>query len=59
VNIVTEILRGTKQNGRPEGTGTPVTTFETKRNYMPFAGGAMSMLVSFSVSPSTLPFTVT
>src|SRR5712692_8235644 len=50
------MLRDTKQNGRPEGIGTPdVENF--LENYL--AAGAMSMLVSFSVSPSTLPFTVT
>src|SRR5713101_2938831 len=50
------MLRDTKQNGRPEGIGTPdVENF--LENYL--AAGAMSMLVSFSVSPSTVPFTVT
>src|SRR5712692_8225248 len=50
------MLRDTKQNGRPEGIGTPdVENF--LENYL--AAGAMSMLVSLSVSPSTLPFTVT
>ena len=56
MNIVTEMHRDTKQNGRLEGIGAPdVENF--LENYL--AAGAMSMLVSFSVSPSTLPFTVT
>src|SRR5882724_4201685 len=50
------MLRDTKQNGRPEGIGAPdMENF--LENYL--AAGAMSMLGSFSVSPSTLPFTVT
>src|SRR2546425_9340553 len=50
------MLGGTKQTGRPGGMGAPdMENFW--ENYL--VAGAMSMLVSFSVSPSTVPFTVT
>jgi len=51
------MLRGTKQNGRP-GRDARLKKYFENDNYMVFAA-AMSMLVSLSVSPSTVPFTVT
>jgi hypothetical protein len=47
------MLRGAKQNGRPEVIEAPAIEKEAKI-YL-----AMSMLLSLSVSPSTVPLTVT
>jgi len=54
--MVTEMVRGTKQNGRP-GWDARIEKILTETYFV--AAAAMSMLVSLSVSPSTVPFTVT